>query len=185
MDLEERREALQRARMEKDHFFRGSHNSPLPESERRSFRGLRYFPYNPELVFEVELQEVVDPDEVIMATSVEGQESLYRRVGFFEFEVNGVPQRIHAYRRDDPHIHGPPSLFVPFRDGTSGKSTYGAGRYLDLDVNPSGEYVLDFNQAYNPYCTYSPHYICPLPPRENWLTVEFPAGERDYTAKLD
>ncbi|MFQ6012546.1 MAG: DUF1684 domain-containing protein [Thermoplasmata archaeon] len=182
MDLTERREALQQARVEKDRFFRGSHNSPVPENERGRFRGLGYFPYNPGLVFEVELQEIANPDEVIMATSVQGQESLYRRVGFFEFEVDGVSQKIYAYRRDDAHIHGPPSLFIPFRDGTSGKTTYGAGRYLDLEVSPSGSYILDFNEAYNPYCTYSPSYICPLPPRENWLTVDIAAGEKDYKA---
>ncbi|MEE9196850.1 MAG: DUF1684 domain-containing protein [bacterium] len=182
MDPEERREALQKARVEKDRFFRGSHNSPVPENERQSFRGLHYFPYEPRLVFEVELEEIVNPDEIIMATSVEGQESLYRKVGLFEFEVEGLPQKIYAYRRDDEHIHGPPSLFIPFRDGTSGKSTYGAGRYIDLQVSPSGNYVLDFNEAYNPYCVYSPYYICPLPPRENWLMVEIPAGEKDFKA---
>ncbi len=171
MDLDERREAVQQARVEKDRFFRGSHNSPIPENQHRAFRGLRYFPYDPQLVFEVELGEIVNPEEIIMATSVEGQESLYRKVGFFEFEVEGVPQKIYVYRRDDEHIHGPPSLFIPFRDGTSGKTTYGAGRY-----------ILDFNEAYNPYCTYSPSYICPLPPRENWLMLDIPAGEKDYKA---
>ncbi len=180
MDQEARREALQQRRVEKDKSFRGSHNSPVPENERRNFRGLRYFSYNPQLVFEVELEEIVNPSEIVMATSVEGQESLYRKVGFFEFEVEALPQKIYAYRRDDQHIHGPPSLFIPFRDGTSGKTTYGAGRYIDLQVSPSGSYVLDFNEAYNPYCTYSPSYICPLPPRENWLMLDIPAGEKDY-----
>ncbi|MFQ5553416.1 MAG: DUF1684 domain-containing protein, partial [Thermoplasmata archaeon] len=99
MDVDARREALQQARVEKDRFFRGSHNSPIPENERRNFRGLRYFPYNAQFAFEADLEEIEDPDEVIMATSVEGQESLYRKVGYFEFEVEGLPQKIYAYRR--------------------------------------------------------------------------------------
>ncbi len=75
---------------------------------------------------------------------------------------------------------GRPTLFIPFRDATSGKETYGAGRYLEVEVNPSGRYVLDFNLAYNPYCAYSDLYICPLPPGENWLRVEIRGGEKAH-----
>ena len=71
-------------------------------------------------------------------------------------------------------------LFVPFRDATSGKESYGAARYLDLEDEPSGEYVLDFNLAYNPYCAYSDDYVCPFPPKENWLTAPVRAGEKAF-----
>ena len=67
---------------------------------------------------------------------------------------------------------------MPFRDGTSGRETYGAGRHLDIRVEANGSYVLDFNFAYNPYCAYSDAYSCPLPPAENWLPVRIEAGER-------
>ena len=69
-------------------------------------------------------------------------------------------------------------LFVPFRDLTSGKTTYPAGRYLDLDVSPSGTYEIDFNLAYNPNCYFSITWVCPLPPRENHLKVAVQAGEQ-------
>jgi uncharacterized protein len=69
-------------------------------------------------------------------------------------------------------------LFVPFRDATTGKTTYEAGRYLDLDRTATGVYQLDFNRAYNPNCYFSPTWACPLPPRENTLPIDISAGEQ-------
>ena len=73
---------------------------------------------------------------------------------------------------------GPGRLFVPFRDATSGRETYGGGRYLDLDVAASGRYALDFNRAYHPYCVYDASWVCPFPPPENTLELPVTAGER-------
>ena len=70
------------------------------------------------------------------------------------------------------------SLFVPFRDLTTGTETYVAGRYLDLSRNATGLYEVDFNIAYNPYCYYNPTYDCPYPPRSNRLQVPIRAGEK-------
>jgi uncharacterized protein (DUF1684 family) len=64
-----------------------------------------------------------------------------------------------------------------FRDRTSGKQTYGAGRFLEADMPKDGTTVLDFNKAYNPYCTNNPYASCPLPPKQNHLPVVIPAGE--------
>jgi uncharacterized protein (DUF1684 family) len=69
-------------------------------------------------------------------------------------------------------------LFLPFGDATSGTETYGGGRYLELDRTPTGLYDLDFNRAYHPYCVYNVTYDCPVPPRENYLTIAIRAGER-------
>jgi len=70
------------------------------------------------------------------------------------------------------------SLFVPFLDGTSGRETYGAGRYLDLAPEDDGTWTLDFNLAYHPSCVYDPEYSCPLTPAENRLPIRIEAGER-------
>jgi uncharacterized protein (DUF1684 family) len=72
---------------------------------------------------------------------------------------------------------GHPGYFIPFRDQTSGDTTYGAGRYLDVEPNGDGTVTVDFNYAYNPSCVYSDGYSCPLPPIENWLKVPIEAGE--------
>ena len=171
--------ALARFRAEKDEFFRTGHDSPLPTRETAIFTGLRYFDPAPDLRFEAKLQRHANPDSVVMATS-KGSRQLFNRVGFFDLTIEGMPVRIQAYQsaeREDP------SLFVPFRDATSGKESYGAARYLDFEVEHDEEYAVDFNYAYNPYCAYSEDYVCPLPPQENWLTVPIRAGEKTYHAQ--
>src|SRR5207249_11236273 len=78
---------------------------------------------------------------------------------------------------EDPYSR---SLFIPFSDETSGRETYAAGRYLDLEEQGGDDYELDFNMACNPYCAYSEEYTCPLPPAENKLSVRILAGEKNY-----
>jgi uncharacterized protein len=168
--------ALSRLRKEKDEFIGTSPNSPLPSDGRSAFVGLKYFDPDLSLRFEAKLQRLPEPESVVLGTS-KGSRQLFKRVGYFDFEAEGNPARVHVYQsaeRDDPH------LFIPFRDATSGKESYGAARYIDLSVEHDDQYVLDFNYAYNPYCAYSDDYVCPLPPQENWLKVPIRAGEKKY-----
>jgi len=166
--------ALTRFRADKDEFFRRSHDSPLHEGE--VFHPLNYFEPDPSFRSEAKLQRYANPEAVMVATS-KGSRQLFNRVGYFDLAFGGAQVRIHAYQsaeRDDP------SLFLPFRDSTSSKESYGAARYLDLRVEHNDEYAVDFNYAYNPYCAYSEDYVCPLPPPENWLSVAIRAGEKKY-----
>ncbi|MDG6901102.1 MAG: DUF1684 domain-containing protein [Nitrososphaerota archaeon] len=175
-DRETWERGLTRFRKEKDEFLRASAASPIPHSERGDFSGLRYFDPDPSLRIETRLLRYSNPTSLMMATS-KGSRQLFNRVGYFEVTLEGRAVRLHAYQsaeRDDP------SLFVPFRDGTSGKESYGAARYLDLKVEHDDNYAVDFNYAYNPYCAYSEDYVCPLPPQENWLPVPVKAGEKKY-----
>ncbi len=72
------------------------------------------------------------------------------------------------------------SLFFMFRDATSGHTTYGAGRFLE-EVRPKDGFVeLDFNRAINPPCVFTAYATCPLPPKQNALTVAIEAGEKRY-----
>ena len=73
-------------------------------------------------------------------------------------------------------------LFIPFTDLTSGRETYGGGRYIDLSISDisNNTYIIDFNKAYNPYCAYTTGYNCPIPPKENDLSVAIKAGEMNY-----
>lgn len=96
-------------------------------------------------------------------------------MGRLRFVLAGRALALTAYKVGDIRSD---SLFVPFKDDTSGRETYVAGRYLDLKPEPDGTYSLDFNDAYNPYCAYSNSYSCPLPPAENDLPVPIEAGER-------
>lgn len=164
-------------RREKDGFFRTAEESPIPPRERASFTGLKYFSPDEKYRLRVHLTPVEDPTPIPMAVS-QGDPRPMHRFGYFEFDLKGEKVRLWVYSSGSSH--GTESLFLPFRDRTSGNESYGAGRYLDLPVSPHGEYVLDFNEAYNPYCAYSENYSCPLPPAENWLKVPVPAGEKAY-----
>ena len=164
---------LENFRRDKDDFFGKDHRSPLTSGQQRTFKGLDYFPENPELVVKAKIDRKVEPGVVRMETT-KGREQVYRRYGVVHFEVDGEPAQVTLYSSEGSH-----QLFVPFRDATSGKDTYGGGRYLDLHTH-GDEIVVDFNYAYNPYCAYNPDWSCPLPPAENWLTVPIRAGEKNF-----
>jgi len=148
-------------------------------ADRGAFQGLNYFPINPALRFHVKLNRYQVPERLRMTTNTgEIREAL--RYGHFEFRLEAQDLRLQVYRMEDSSAPGKPNLFIPFRDATSGKETYGAGRYLDLAENTSGYYELDFNLAYNPYCAYGGDFSCPVPPEENRLPVAIRAGEKAY-----
>ena len=167
---------MQESRKAKDAFFATSHDSPIAHSGRNSFTGLKYFPPDIRYRVETRLQRYPKPEKIMMTTS-KGTRQQFYRVGYFEFEIQGKKVKLQAYKsaeREDAE------LFIPFKDGTSSKESYGAARYLALEDIPDDKYTIDFNYAYNPYCAYSDDYICPLPPRENWLEIEIRAGEAKY-----
>jgi uncharacterized protein (DUF1684 family) len=166
-------EALRRFRAMKDEFFATDPSSPLTPRQRARFRGLAYFPPDPELAVEGEIRPSVPSDDVELATSC-GNTERYRRAGVAWFEVGGIPAVIMLFRSERG------DLFVPFRDATSGIETYGAGRYLEAHSLGEDWTLLDFNYAYNPYCAYNPGWRCPVPPIENHLAVPIRAGERSY-----
>lgn len=164
-------------RADKDAFFRDDPRSPLTDEQRARFEGLSYFPEEPAFAIEGRLElQGVDRDEPIVMQTSTGGEQTYRRAGVVRFEVDGQPAQVTLYV--SPGMH---ELFLPFRDATSGKETYGAGRYLEVDTpGDDGRVLVDFNDAYNPYCAYNPNWSCPIPPGENWLSVPIPAGEKTF-----
>jgi hypothetical protein len=117
-------------------------------------------------------------DEVVLSTR--GNRRRARRLGHFSFSVAGQVAQLVALRLLEPGVDEA-DLSIFFRDATTGRETYGVGRYLEPQPVPGNPdlYVLDFNRAYNPTCAYSPHYNCPIPPRENVLPMPIRAGERD------
>jgi uncharacterized protein len=163
-------------RREKDAAFRNEADSPIPSAERHVFRGLRYYDPDPAYYVPTRLVPPADPTEVTMPTS-DGDERVYEVAGTFEFGVAGNKGMLTVYRQDATDT----SLFIPFKDTTAPKETYGAGRYLDLPWRPANSILfLDFNLAYNPYCAYNDDFSCPFPPRENWLSFPIRAGEKNY-----
>ncbi|MEF8818279.1 MAG: DUF1684 domain-containing protein [Haloferacaceae archaeon] len=174
-DLDDWRTAIERGRAEKDAYLADHPQSPLPPDERASFDGLAYYEPDPDYRYVLELHEHDDPERITVETTTGGSDE-YLGVGRFRFDLHGAERTLVAYRRPD----GDQNLWLPFRDATSGETTYDAGRYLDLDAERDREgerWVVDFNEAYSPFCAYSDAYECPLVPPTNWLEASVEAGE--------
>ncbi|MCS6885423.1 MAG: DUF1684 domain-containing protein [Acidobacteriota bacterium] len=166
---------IEALRREKDRSFLQDEDSPLPAEERHSFKGLKYYPLDTAYTVKARLNKYPSPETVKMLTST-GEQREYLRYGYFEFVLSGTECRLDVFKQPGSNL-----LFIPFRDVTSGKETYGAGRYLDLQESTTDDlYILDFNLAYNPYCAYNSRYSCPIPPPQNTLKVAIRAGEKSY-----
>lgn len=164
---------LHHLRQHKDESFRHDPHSPVPAEQREAFAGLRYFPLNRDLVFDLPV-EPADGSSLEIPTS-DGSSRRYRRAAHVRFHVQGEQAGLVLLSREDEA-----GFFLPFRDATSGKQAYGAGRYLDIAPADGAQVHVDFNLAYNPYCAYNEAFSCPLPPPENWLRVPIRAGEAMY-----
>jgi uncharacterized protein (DUF1684 family) len=171
-------DAWRRWRAARDELFRTHAQSPLPSDARSSFPGLPYFDYDPALRV-LGAVENVEPERREIATSGE-MPYVFVRFGRVRFELRRESFGLDLFWLDG---YGG-GVFLPFADATSGRETYGAGRYLldtvkgaDLGVD-DGRLVLDFNFAYNPSCSYDPRWVCPLAPLGNRLPAPVRGGER-------
>jgi uncharacterized protein len=164
-------------RAEKDQMFKSGTESPLPDSAKASFQKLDYFPLD--RMFRVNAKLVKHPKHEIvkMPQNKPGKVDEYLIAGKLTFTLNGQNLSLTAYQMNKRDSE---SLFVPFRDATNGKTTYGGGRYLEHVNVVNGKAELDFNKAYNPYCVYNYDFVCPVPPVENTLPIEITAGEKNY-----
>jgi hypothetical protein len=119
------------------------------------------------------LESTQPPRFIVLQTSGPEQRRQVQNVGSLAFTLAGEQCKLLAFADEGSLTR----LFVPFYDLTNGTETYRGGRYLEIDRTATGIYDLDFNHATNPYCVYNTSYDCPIPPRENRLTVAVRAGE--------
>ncbi len=171
-------EEVQTERSMKDQFMAHHAESPFVAERVRDFSGLRYFPVDESFRVSARLERVEVPQEAYLRTNRDGQAAM-RYLGDLLFSLEGRPYRLRVYHAGEGVGT---SVFVPFRDRTSGRESYGAGRYLTLELNEEDLYDLDFNRAFNPYCAYTEAYECPFPPVENDLPVPIRAGEMAWKA---
>ena len=177
-DAEAYLKSIEKEREEKDHFMRASSESPFVNNQK-DFKGLNYFPINAGYKIIASLTPV-DQKEVVVLPTSDGKEQHYTKYAYAEFELDDVKNKLLILEVMEMGVHRG-TLFLAFGDDTSAKETYGAGRYLDIRKVPgSSTMTLDFNLAYNPYCAYSDKFSCPLPLKENLLSVAIPAGEKTY-----
>ncbi len=165
----------------RDELFTSHPQSPLTAEQRSRFAGLEYYAYDPNWRTVGTLDTDVERITVALELPAEGL-LRYTRVARVHFAVVGHQAELSLF-----WIEGyGGGLFLPFRDATCGRETYGGGRYLydtikgaDLGVGED-EILLDFNYAYNPSCAYSDQWVCPLSPPENSVTFAVEAGEKAF-----
>ncbi|HWH12677.1 MAG TPA: DUF1684 domain-containing protein [Solirubrobacteraceae bacterium] len=169
--------AWERWRTTRDELFAGHPASPIPPAERPCFRGLPMFDHDPAARVDAELRPAAPKPVGLVAADGAIYEST--RFAVAHFELFGAPCQLDVHWLDG-YAGG---LFVSFTDQTSGRQTYGGGRYLldtikGADLGGSGgRLTLDFNFAYNPSCAYDPAWSCPLPSAANRLGCVIAAGE--------
>lgn len=159
--------------------YKNAETSPLPKEIRESFSGIHFFPID--LRYVVTAKFVRTSNERIFAMPTSGNiTKQYVKYGEAQFSLKGKEYKLSIYQSVDLARQRKyrDYLFIPFRDATSGKETYGGGRYIDLTIPQSDTMIINFNMAYHPYCAYTEGYNCPIPPRENSLTVKIEAGVR-------
>ena len=173
--------AAERFRAARDRLFREHNDSPIPPVHRQRFRGASWFPYDAAWRIKGVVKPLADRRTFDIALASDGV-TRCTRVAHVEFTVRGNAHTLALYWFEG---YGG-GLWLPFGDATNGGATYGGGRYLydtikGADIGAStGEFVLDFNFAYNPSCTYDDRWSCPLAPAENRLPFDVPAGERVF-----
>ena len=166
---------IERFRKEREDFFRNSHASPFLESNKK-VKTFDYFAINTDYRVHADIERLTSRNIVSLVNS-DGTKTKYLKYAIANFKIKGQTQQLTILKA----LGFGNNYLLAFGDETSGISTYGGGRYLDIVVGKSDKLALDFNKSYNPYCAYISDYTCPLPPPENLLNVPIEAGEKNYT----
>jgi len=158
----------------KDESFIKGENSPISKKERKSFIGLSYFKIDPLFKVNAQFTEQALPQYINLYGEQDVQQ-VHQVKGSLSFELNGKQHSLLAYSTIGQAQH---TLFVPFMDKSNGISTYSGGKYVEAILQKNGDYVLDFNLSYHPFCVYNENYKCAICPRKNFIEQEVLAGEK-------
>lgn len=165
-------------RSARDELFGRHPQSPIAVEDRPRFGGLRYYPYDPGLRYAAAVIDEPEQEPLEVQTST-GEAMRLRRIGRVALPVGTLP----VFWID---VYGG-GIFIPFRDATAGKTTYGGGRYLldtvkgaDLGSTDDGRLVIDLNFAYHPSCHYNYRWSCPLAGPESRLEARIEGGEMTW-----
>ncbi len=171
--------AIQKYQTELATFYTDPKTTPLVDEENTNFKGITFFPISEKYIVKAKFTSIKDGKVIPFPTSAKKIKN-YKEYGTVTFILDDIEQTLTIYQSYPIMEKYEDSLFLPFMDETNGVTSYGGGRYLDLSTRDLGrkvnEIILDFNQVYNPYCAYSKHYNCPIPPANNVLDVEINAG---------
>lgn len=157
--------------------------SPLREAD---FEFMNFYPADINYKCDCSFEYTRDAKPFEMST-VSGKTKIFTKYGVASCNLDKVPFLVNIY--GSKQTQAMPGyrdyLFIPYKDLTSGESTYGGGRYIDMRMGDirNGRVTIDFNKCYNPWCMYSDGYNCPIPPIENHFGVEIKAGEMVWTGE--
>jgi uncharacterized protein (DUF1684 family) len=158
-------------------FYRNKETSPYRDKVA-DFKGHDFFPVDLNYRVEAIYSEFENEKFFDLPTSNKSIQKKYRKFALLKFKLNGKDHELILYQNatlmNNPMYKD--YLFLPFTDLTNNETTYGGGRYIDFRIPKEETTILDFNQAYNPYCAYVTGYSCPIPPEENHLDIEIKAG---------
>jgi len=178
-DVDEYVTGVETRRTEREAAFRTADWSPVPIEQRDDWAGLEYYPIDPEMRVVGPLIRKTNGRTFDIVTTT-GELRPCREIGHFLVDLGAGPERLPVYELMDQASRGE-SLFVPFADATTGDETYPAGRYLEVVEVERGQFLLDFNAAYNPSCAYGGSFQCPVAPLESHLKAPVRAGERGWS----
>lgn len=170
-------EKIEKERERQFKYLRFNVESPLTEDQKRNLQTLTFYEINP--IYKVKARLIpIESKKVRQVPMTDGSTERYIEHSYAEFELGGKTHKLlllQSVSESDMR-----NFFLAFADETSGRETYGGGRYLNVRQDGKNSITIDFNLAYNPYCAYNPDYACPLPPKENLLTISIEAGEKNY-----
>ena len=160
-----------------DHEFADSTESCLSATDRAKFTGLDYYPINYKFSIKAHFERTKGEKEFGMKTTTD-RLPIYVRYAVASFSFEGKEYKINIYQnvkfaKTDKYKD---YLFLLFNDKTSGVESYAGGRYIDLRIPEGNEIIIDFNKAYNPYCSYNHKYSCPIPSYDDYFDMEILAG---------
>lgn len=161
--------------------FKDATSSPLTKKDRKVFRSLDFFDFDSTFVVTAELNRSPETKFFNMETTTD-RLSKERVFGVLTFKIFDKMHSLNIYQgEENMQTEGfEDYLFLPFLDDTNGEESYGGGRYIDLRIPESNTIIIDFNEAYNPYCVYNEKFSCPIVPRVNYLPLEIKAGVKAY-----
>lgn len=171
-------DAVKKFQKELNEEYLNRKETPLRGDNFKNFKAHPFFPINLKYRVVAKFRKIENPVPFDLPTSA-GQFQKYREYGVATFEMDGkfydltIYQNLRLIEMEKYKNH----LFLPFRDETNGKETYGGGKYMDLEIPDGNEIVLDFNKSYQPFCAYNAYdYNCPIVPEVNKLPIKIEAG---------
>ena len=164
--------------------FKDASVSPLKKKDLKNFNGLAFFPIDSSFIIKASFTKKENATSFVMKTTTD-RIAMYKEYGVINFLLKGKNYEMTIYQSDEDSQNEKRKnrLFLPFTDATSGNTSYGGGRYMDLtatDIDEDQTIEINFNNTYNPYCVYNEKYSCPLTPKKNHVDIEITAGIKDF-----